>query len=265
MNAANVVRVAVAGAGGRMGRELVRLVAGDDDGLCLAAAWLRPGDARIGSDAGELAGVGLTGVVCRALGDAEADIDVVIDFSAPAALTAVASAATAADAALVCGTTGLGRAHQETLAHAAEAVPVLHAANFSLGVAVLTELAVLARRRLGPRFDIEILEVHHRGKADAPSGTALALGRSLDDASGRVRSAGREGSEIGYAVVRGGGAVGEHTVFFLGPHERLELTHRAEDRGVFAAGALTVARWLAGRAPGAYALADFLRESGSAD
>jgi 4-hydroxy-tetrahydrodipicolinate reductase len=169
----------------------------------------------------------------------------------------------------VTGTTGLSDAQQAALAQAAATIPVLWAANFSLGVALLRKLAAQAAATLGEEFDVEIVEAHHRHKQDAPSGTALALGRTIADA--RRRSLGdvaryarhglvgpRTPGEIGFAVVRAADIVGEHTVLFAAPGERLELTHRAGSRDVFALGALRAALWLAGRPAGAYDIADVL-------
>jgi len=255
---AEPLSVAVAGAGGRMGGELIRLIAADPERYRLSAAWTAAGSEAIGRDAGELAGIAPTGIACGPTGGDESAPDVVVDFSTAGACAEVARAAVAAGAALVCGTTGLDRDAEAALDDAAGRVPVLHAANFSLGVAVLAELAATARRRLGGDFDAEILEVHHRGKRDAPSGTARMLAKTLGDADASIRTGARQGGEVGCAVVRGGGVAGDHTVFFLGPHERLELVHRAGSRTVFADGALKVARWLAGCERGRYRLKDFL-------
>lgn len=253
--------VAVAGAGGRMGRELIRAIAAQPERYRLAAAWIDPGGGERGRDAGTLAGTAAAGVACTAAEETEAAVDVVADFSTPAACAGIAAAARRLEAALVCGTTGLAADGEAALTQAAQAIPVLHAANFSLGVAVLTELAELARRRLGADFDVEVLELHHRGKRDAPSGTARALGAVLGEAAGQIRTGARRADEIGFAVLRGGTVAGEHTVFFLGPHERLELTHRAQDRAVFAAGALHAARWLVRQRAGRYTLRDCLAAS----
>lgn len=255
------LRIVVAGAGGRMGGELVRLLAKDPD-YCLAAAWVGSRSRDLGRDAGELAGLAPLGVECTATGETNCEVDAVIDFSTAAAVPDVAKAAAACGAALASGVTGLDATARAALEEAARSVAVLHADNFSLGVAVLKELAVLARERLGSGFDIEIDEAHHRGKRDAPSGTARMLGRALGDTEGRIRIGARDDHEIGYAVRRGGGVIGEHTVSFLGPHERLELTHRAEDRSLFGAGALAAARWLVARKPGLYRLEDYLAQAG---
>ena len=255
------IRIAVAGAAGRMGRELVKLVAADPQHYALAAAWVPPRSEALGRDAGELADCPKSlGVSCSEI--EAADVDVVVDFTAVEAVPDVTRAAVAAKAALVCGVTGLDEAARKALSAAARDVPALHAENFSLGVAVLKELAVIARQRLGEGFDVEIDEVHHRGKRDAPSGTARMLGRALGDTAEAIRSAPREKpGEIGYSVRRGGQVIGEHTVYFLGPHERLELTHRAGDRALFAAGALAVSGWVVLQRAGQYRLEDYLRAS----
>lgn len=255
MTDAAPLRAAVAGAGGRMGGELVRLLA-SDPACRLTAAWIGAGSDELGRDAGELAGIAALGIACTETGEAGVGVDVVVDFSTVSAVPGVARAAVACGAALVSGVTGLDEAARDALGEAARRVPVLHADNFSVGVAVLKALAVIARERLGPGFDIEIGEAHHRGKRDAPSGTARMLGRALGDENAAIRTGARDGNEIGYSVRRGGNVVGEHTVSFLGPHERLELTHRAEDRSLFASGALSAARWLVAQSPGLYTLED---------
>lgn len=255
------LRVALGGAGGRMGGELVRLLASDAEHYRLTAAWIGAGSDELGRDAGELAGIATLGIACTETGEVSVGVDVVVDFSTVSAVPDVARAAVACDAALVSGVTGLDEAAHEALGEAARRIPVLHADNFSVGVAVLKVLAVIARERLGPAFDIEIGEAHHRGKHDAPSGTARMLGRALGDENPTIRTGARDGNGIGYSVRRGGGVIGEHTVSFLGPHERLELTHRADDRSLFASGALSAARWLVRQAPGQYALEDCIAHS----
>lgn len=261
MSRGSPLRIAVAGAAGRMGRQIIRAAAARPERYALAAAWVAPGSAAIGLDAGEQAGMSRAGVACTEA--VEQDLDAVIDFTTVQAVPSVARAAAASRAALVSGVTGLDEAADAALSAAAEVIPVLHADNFSLGVAVLKELAVLARQRLGGDFDIEIDEMHHRGKRDAPSGTARMLGRALGDTGGGIRAGARgSAAEIGYSVRRGGQVAGEHTVYFLGPHERIELRHRAEDRALFAAGALTVGDWLVRQRAGRYRLEDYLDARG---
>ncbi|MCB9507384.1 MAG: 4-hydroxy-tetrahydrodipicolinate reductase [Myxococcales bacterium] len=206
--------------------------------------------------------VGSDGVL---LGQPEADV--VIDFSTPAGLVGAAAHASAYEAALLSGTTGLGQAGFAALAAVADRAAVCHAANMSLGVAVLRSLVTRAAAALPASFDVEIVEVHHRRKVDAPSGTAVALEAAVR--AGRAveaqRIGGRDGlvgprqpAELGVHAVRGGDVVGEHTVLFLGDGERVELAHRATSRDVFAQGALVAARWLTGRAPGRYTIDDVL-------
>lgn len=198
--------------------------------------------------------------------------DVVVDFSSVAGFDAALAAARAHHAAFVSGTTGLSAEHRQALAQAGAEIPVLWASNFSLGVAVLHRLVAAAAGALGPGFDAEVIEAHHAGKRDAPSGTALTLGAAIASARAQrladvacharhgITGPRREG-EIGFASIRAADLVGEHTVLFAGPGERLELTHRATDRGVFARGALHAATWIAGRAPGRYELADTLESA----
>jgi 4-hydroxy-tetrahydrodipicolinate reductase len=208
------------------------------------------GSTDIGRDVGELAGVGAFGtcVVDGLAAIEHARAEVVVDFSAPGATLALAPIAAAAGSALVSGTTGLGDDARAALDAAASRVPVLWEPNMSLGVHVLTELVSRAASALAD-WDAEIVETHHRAKVDAPSGTALRLAEALGRAN------------VGVHALRGGDVVGDHTVHLLGGGERLELTHRATNRDVFAHGALRAARWLVGRPPGRYALRDVLRST----
>lgn len=266
-----MARVAILGAGGRMGRALVRLVAEGGDHR-LVAALGEPGDPLLGRDAGELAGAGLLGVALTADLDQvlRAGAEVVIDFTAPAAAARHAAACAAAGQALVVGTTGLDAAALAALAAASARVAVLHARNMSLGITVLTELVRQATALLGSDFDVEITEAHHRHKKDAPSGTALQLGEAAAAARGRhldevavyqrprLDPAARPAGAIGFAAIRAGAIVGDHTVLLAGAEEQLELTHRATDRALFARGALRAAGWLAGKPPGLYSLREVL-------
>lgn len=194
--------------------------------------------------------------------------DVVVDFSVPSLCAKSVEFALARGMPMVIGTTGLGDELVARIRSGGERIPVCQAANFSVGVHVLTRIAADAAGTLGEAFDIEILDIHHRRKRDAPSGTALALGRAVADARGiaagvadRMGTAGpRDRDEIGYQAVRGGDLAGEHTVFLLGDGERLELTHRATDRSIFARGALRAAGWLVDRPPGLYGMDDVLGE-----
>lgn len=249
-----------------MGRAIARLAveAGDIE---LVGAVSHPEDPLQGKDIGELAGVGSVGVavgpdVAAALLGAE----VMIDFSLPPALPAVLRAASLARVPLVIGTTGLSDADKQALDDAAAKIPLLWAQNMSLGVQVLAELVQQAVQRLGADFDVEIVEVHHRKKVDAPSGTAKRLmdavtaARSdsvaLYERHGQVGP--RSHTETAVLALRGGDVIGDHTVHVMGPGERLELTHRATDRDVFAHGALRAARWLLGKPPGRYTIPDVL-------
>ena len=261
------MKVALYGATGRMGLSLTRLIAQAPD-LQLVGAACAPNDPGVGKDVGSLAGVGTLGV--EASPDAAAALlgaDIVIDFSTASAVTSIAALAVRNKVALVSGTTGLAADAKEALEKAAQQVPVLWAPNTSLGVQVLAEIVEQALRRLGSDFDAEIVEIHHRKKADSPSGTA----RRLADAVRIVRPAtrelhGRDGmvgartdDEVAVLGVRGGDVIGDHTVYLLGPGERLELTHRASSREMLAHGALRAARFLAKQKPGKlYRIADVL-------
>jgi 4-hydroxy-tetrahydrodipicolinate reductase len=255
-------KVAVLGANGRMGRAVVRLAR--EAGMTVVAA-LGKGDE--GRDAGELAGIGPIGVcvVSDPKAIAAAGAEVVIDFSAPAALRDALAACVAGKVALVSGTTGLDAKAESALDAAAAKVPVLWEPNMSVGVHVLASLVEAAVRALGPTYDVEVAEVHHRAKVDAPSGTALRLAEVVKGARGGRYVHGREGrpgprieDEIGMHALRGGDVIGDHTVFLFGDGERLELTHRASSRDLFARGAVRAAAWIAGRDPGRYRLADVL-------
>jgi 4-hydroxy-tetrahydrodipicolinate reductase len=248
-----------------MGRALLE-AAGAIDHVVVAAALVRPGSPLEGAP---VPGRGPNGTPLdyTAALDSEAAISVLLDFSHAEAFDAAVALAMGHRLALVSGTTGLDEHQQSLLDQAARHIPVLWAPNFSLGVALLEHLAEIASAKLGAGFDAEIVEAHHRRKRDAPSGTALALGRAVARGRGAVlehvaaftrhgETGVRPDSEIGFAVVRGGDIVGEHTVIFAGKGERLELTHRATNRDVFAAGALRAACWIAGKPPGRYWLAD---------
>jgi len=195
------------------------------------------------------------------------DGDVLIDFSAPGALQASLERAVSAGIPILVGTTGLGEEADRRIAEASKSVAVLRAANTSLGVAVLSDLVERAANALGPDWDIEIVEMHHRMKADAPSGTALALGEAAAEGRGSPMHAerGRDGTglkrqegAIGFASLRGGSVAGEHDVIFAGPQERLILSHRAESRMIFARGALAAARFLVGKPAGLYSMRDVI-------
>lgn len=269
----SAARAVIVGVSGRMGRALVRAASELRD-LRITGAVASASSATLGQDAGTLAGIEPLGVAVSAdLPAALAAADVAIDFSQPHATRANIAACRAARKPLLVGTTGFAPELTEAqLDAAARDIPLLIAPNTSLGVALLTELVRRAARALPAEFDIEILEAHHRMKRDAPSGTALALagaageGRSLPPAEALSgQSAGRAGlrrqGEIGFAVVRGGDIVGEHTVLFAGPGEELRLSHRAGERAIFARGALRAALWLVGRPPGRYGMSNIIHEN----
>ncbi len=263
------MRIGVAGCAGRMGRANLReiLEAGD---VRLAGGVERPGHPDLGRDLGELAGlepVGLTaGDDFAALARAS---DVIIEFSSPESTLEHARICAREGTGHVIGTTGFDEGQRSELYRLAQRTAIVLAPNMSQGVNLLLELVERVARTLDAEFDIEVLELHHRAKVDAPSGTALALGeaaargRGIDPERHRILSrVGRTGprpvGEIGFAVLRGGDVVGDHTVLFAGPGERLELTHRAGDRRIYAKGALRAARWLAGRSPGLYGMREVL-------
>ncbi len=262
-------RVAVTGCGGRMGR-MVAAEVHRTPGLALAGGSEAPGSPFLGRDIGELAGIGALGLAVTA--DAAALIgnaDIVIDFTAPAASAEHARLCGERGTALVVGTTGLDVAQANALEAAARLVPVVWAPNMSPVVTLMLGLVSEAARRLGEDYDIEVLEMHHRHKVDAPSGTALALGQAAAEGRGidlaghsqRVRdghTGPRKPGDIGFASLRGGDVVGDHSVIFAGEGERLELTHRAGSRRLFALGALRAARWVVGRKPGLYSMKDVL-------
>ena len=257
------MRLAVVGASGRMGRAVVRLAR--EAGAEIVCAI---GASDMGRDVGELAGIGVIGTsVTDSLGALDhARADVVVDFSAPAVTLALAPIAAAARCAIVSGTTGLADDGRAALALAAKRVPVLWEPNMSLGVHVLSQLVSQAVRLLAD-WDIEIVETHHRLKIDAPSGTALRLAEVAQAARadatrlvhGRQGKPGARGSsEIGMHALRGGDVIGDHTVHLMGGAERIELTHRATNRDVFAHGAVRSATWIAGKPAAAYTLRDVL-------
>jgi 4-hydroxy-tetrahydrodipicolinate reductase len=259
----------VVGAAGRMGRTLVRIVSGTP-GARLAAAVERQGAAEIGADAGELAGIGRTGI---AITDdplaAFARADGVLDFTAPAATVAFAELTAQARIVHVIGTTGCSAEDDAKIRAAARHAVIIKSGNMSLGVNLLAGLVRQAAKALDADFDIEILEMHHRGKVDAPSGTALLLGQAAAEGRGidlaghsaRVRdghTGARRRGDIGFAVMRGGTVIGDHSVVFAGEGEVIELTHKAAERAIFARGAVKAALWGFGKKPGLYSMADVL-------
>ncbi len=263
------MRLIVVGAAGRMGRALVRAVA-DAEGATLVGAIEREGAAEIGQDAGTLAGIGDLGVP---LTDDPLPVfaraDGVLDFTAPAATVAFSELAAQARIAHIVGTTGLSPEDLARLEAAARHAAVVRSGNMSLGVNLLAAITRKVAAALDADFDIEIVEMHHRNKVDAPSGTALMLGEAaaagrgiaLDDHAVWTRhghTGARKRGDIGFESLRGGTVVGDHTVMFAGPYERIELRHVAEDRSLFARGAVKAALWARGRKPGLYSMADVL-------
>jgi 4-hydroxy-tetrahydrodipicolinate reductase len=265
-------KIVIAGASGRMGRVLIEAVLGCDD-LTLHAALDQPGSPALGSDAGAPLGRA-TGVSIGAdLDAALAGADVLIDFTRPEGTLAHLQACRRQGVAAVVGTTGFTPAQKAELAAAARHVAVVLAPNMSIGVNVVIGLVEQAARALGPGWDAEVFEIHHRHKVDAPSGTALALGEAVARARGldlaehavlaRQGASGERGAaQIGFAALRGGDVVGDHTVFFAGAGERIEITHRSTSRANYAAGSLRAALFVAGRTPGLYGMADVLGLAG---
>jgi len=260
------VKLALHGATGRMGQAIVRLAHAAED-LQIVGAVCASVDPAQGKDVGELAGVGTLGVIATAdLGVGLLGAEVVIDFSTASAAAGLMAVAARERVAIVSGTTNLDAAGRQALEQAAKSVPTLWAPNMSLGIQVLAELVERALRRLDAEYDVEIVEVHHRRKVDAPSGTARRLAEaarsarsSLSEVTGRSGEVGqRRTDEMGVLAVRGGDVVGDHTIHILGPCERLELTHRATSRDLFAHGAVRAARFVHQRKPGLYGMADVL-------
>ncbi len=263
-------RIGVTGAAGRMGRTLIEAIAVAGDELELAAAIESPQSSLLGADAGELAGTGRNGIALTgSLDEVIGKIDVLIDFTVPAATLANAGMCAQHGVALVIGTTGFTSQEQAQIEAAATRTAVCKASNFSTGVNLCFKLLDMAARVLGDEVDIEVYEAHHRHKIDAPSGTALsmgevvanALGRDLDKVAvyGRQGQTGpRERDTIGFATVRAGDIVGDHTVTFAAEGERVEITHKASSRMSFARGAVRAAGWLAGREAGLYDMQDVL-------
>jgi 4-hydroxy-tetrahydrodipicolinate reductase len=263
------IRIAIAGAGGRMGRTLVQAV-NEADGLVLGAATERSGSSLLGSDAGELAGVGRLDVaVTENLSECLYNFDVLIDFTSPAATLAHLEICRTAGKCTVIGTTGLDQAQRGAVAAAGRDIGIVYAPNMSVGVNLCFKLLDIAARVLGDEVDIEIIEAHHRHKVDAPSGTALrmgeivasALGRNLDEVAvyGREGHTGpRERRTIGFETIRAGDVVGEHSVWFAADGERVEIAHKASSRMTFGRGAARAAGWVAGRGPGLFDMQDVL-------
>ena len=262
-------RIAVMGAAGRMGKNLIEAV-NQAVGAQLTAAIDRPDSSLIGADAGELAGIGRNGVVLG--GDLAAvldQFDVVIDFTHPSVTLKNLEICRQAGKAMIIGTTGFTVEEKQLLSEAAKQIPIVFAANYSVGVNLCLKLLDTAARVLGDDVDIEVIEAHHRHKVDAPSGTALRMGEVVANALGRdlekVAVYGREGQAgararetIGFATVRAGDVVGDHTVLFAADGERVEITHKASSRMTFANGAVRAALWLEKQPAGLYDMQDVL-------
>ncbi len=262
------IKTVIAGASGRMGRVLIRTLT-EDKAFRLVGALASRGNPGLGKDSGEIAGMGASGVPLSAEPlPLIALADAVIDFSRPSVSVELAALAAQARIVHVVGTTGFTKDDEEKIRAAARHAVVVKSGNMSLGIALLASLVKEAAKSL-PNFDVEIVEMHHRMKIDAPSGTALLLGQaaaeargvSLSNASIRVRDGhpgpGPDGA-IGFVSLRGGTVVGDHDVVLAGPSERIVLSHIAEDRTIFARGAIAAARWGQGKRPGLYAMADVL-------
>ena len=268
-NEGTPIRIAVTGAIGRMGKMLLAAV-DQAQGAELGAAIVLPDSTVIGADAGELAGLGKNGVaITGQLENVLEDFDVLIDFTAPEATLENAKLCAANGKAIVVGTTGFDAKQEEELLSYSHQLPMCKAANFSTGVNVSLNLLEKAAQILGDDYDVEVYEAHHRHKVDAPSGTALAMGEAVAAGLGRdlkkVAIYGREGQTgardretIGFATVRGGDVVGDHTVMFLGDGERVEITHKASSRMSFANGAVRAAQWLTTQREGLYDMRDVL-------
>lgn len=264
-----MIRVAIVGAAGRMGKTLIEAVQAAE-GLELGAATERPDSSLIGADAGELAGVGKLGVpLSHSLTKVVDSFDVVIDFTAPASTMVHLDVCRQHGKRMVIGTTGLDEAQKRKIGEAAETIGVVFAPNMSVGVNLCFKLLDIAARVMGDEADIEIIEAHHRHKVDAPSGTALRMGEVVADALGRdlkeVAVYGREGQtgprprdSIGFETIRAGDVVGEHSVWFAAEGERVEIVHKASSRMTFAKGAVRAAGWLMRQDKGLYDMQDVL-------
>lgn len=263
------MRLAIAGVGGRMGRTLTRIVH-ETSGCEVAGGFEYPGSKLLGQDIGMLAGVGELGlpVVDNAL-DLALSVDGFIDFTLPQVSVALCEITAQARLVHVIGTTGFSKDDEATIRAAARHARIVKSGNMSLGVNIVASLVRSVAASLGEEFDIEILEMHHRHKVDAPSGTALLLGEAaahgrnvdVDDRSVKSReghTGARQPGDIGFATLRGGSVVGEHTVIFAGPDERVELVHKASSRDIFANGAVKAALWARDKKPGLFSMKDVL-------
>ena len=263
-----MIKVAITGAAGRMGKALLEAVHQTDD-VAVSAAIERAGSSLVGADAGELAGIGTLGVAVVDDLQVASDFDVLIDFTLPEVTMVNLTECRRRGAAMVIGTTGLSDEQKAELTAAAQDIGIVFAPNMSVGVNLCLKLLDMAAKVLGDEVDIEIIEAHHRHKVDAPSGTALRMGEVVADALGRDlkqcavygregRTGERERQTIGFETIRAGDIVGDHTVLFAGIGERVEITHKASSRMTFANGAVRAAQWLDGHKPGLYDMQDVL-------
>jgi 4-hydroxy-tetrahydrodipicolinate reductase len=267
-----MIRIAVFGAAGKMGRYLIEATR-EHAALTLTAAFDRSDSGALGLDVGVMAGAEPLGVSITAdVDDSLDDFDVVMDFTRPAGTLALLSSCCNAGKSMVIGTTGFDAAGKQSIAEAAKTIPIVFAGNYSIGVTLSLKLLEMTSRVLGDDFDIEIIEAHHRHKVDAPSGTAMMMGeviaattgRDLDECAVYARhghTGARDRRSIGFQTIRGGDIVGEHTVLFAGEGERLEISHRSSSRMTFAVGAVRAAAWLHGqkKPPGLYDMQDVLQ------
>ncbi|MCK3657050.1 4-hydroxy-tetrahydrodipicolinate reductase [Pasteurellaceae bacterium Macca] len=263
------LKVAIVGAGGRMGRQLIQAVQ-NSEGVALTAAFERAGSSLIGTDAGELAGIGANGVVVsEMLAEQAVDFDVLIDFTRPEGTLTHLAYCVAHQKKMIIGTTGFDDAGKQAIQQASEQIGIVFASNYSVGVNLVFKLLEKAAKVMGDYCDIEIIEAHHRHKVDAPSGTALSMGEHIAKTLGRdLKTHGvfaREGmtgerqrDEIGFATIRAGDVVGEHSVWFADEGERVEIAHKASSRMTFANGAVRAAKWLAHQENGLFDMTDVL-------
>ena len=264
----SAVRVAIAGAGGRMGRALIEAATSTPE-VALGAAFDVAGSPFAGHDAGEVCAAAKGVKIGTDAAAALASADVLIDFTRPEGTLAHAKACRAARRAMVIGTTGLAPAQLEEIRAAARDIAIVMAPNMSIGVIVMSKLVEMASRVLGPEYDAEVFEIHHNKKVDAPSGTALLLGKAVAKARGESleqdavfarhgNTGERKAGAIGFASLRAGDVVGDHTVYFAGTGERIEITHRSSSRATYAQGAMRAARFVVAQKPGLYDMDDVL-------
>ncbi len=263
------IRMAIAGSGGRMGRQLIQAVQ-QAEGVVLGAALARRGSSWVGTDAGELAGVGVMNVrVSDSLEAVVDDFDILIDFTRPEGTIEYLGFCQKHGKGMIIGTTGFDDAGKAAISQAAQQIPIVFAANFSVGVNVVLKLLEKAAKVMGDYTDIEIVEAHHRHKVDAPSGTALAMGEAIAGALGRDlkdcavyaregHTGERDPMSIGFATIRAGDIVGEHTAMFADIGERVEITHKASSRMTFANGAVRAGKWVSSKKKGLYDMKDVL-------